>query len=115
MTLNLSPQLEARLVEVAKQEGVEPGALVEKLLTEYRPAKESPEEQQARVRALLAKWQEETQTVTADPVSAHELFRQWDEEDALMTDEEREAEDRLWEDFLKGINETRAALGMRLL
>ena len=32
-----------------------------------------------------------------------------------MTDEEMEAEDRLWEEFQKGINETRAAAGMRLL
>lgn len=91
MTLNISPQLETRLVEMARQEGVGPGALVEKLLTEYRPAKESPEQQPARVRALLAKSQEETRTVFPPPIptrpgetQTQALFRQWSEEDALM-------------------------------
>ena len=37
------------------------------------------------------------------------------EEDASMTDAERGAEDRLWEEFLKSLNATRAALGSRQL
>lgn len=32
-----------------------------------------------------------------------------------MTDEERDAADELWEAFEKGIDETRAAQGMRTL
>ncbi len=43
------------------------------------------------------------------------LFARWAEEDARMTNEEREAEDRLWQDFVDGINRTRDSLGMRRL
>lgn len=52
---------------------------------------------------------------TAPRISAHELFAQWDAEAAHMIDEEREPEDRQWDDFQKGINETRAELEMRPL
>jgi PHD/YefM family antitoxin component YafN of YafNO toxin-antitoxin module len=67
------------------------------------------------VRAKLRQWQKETNTVTSPAIPAGELFAQWAAEDVNMTDEEKEAEDRLWEDVQSGINETRAALGMRQL
>jgi hypothetical protein len=43
------------------------------------------------------------------------LFAQWAVEDARKTPEETAQEDRLWEQFEAGINETRDALGMRRL
>jgi hypothetical protein len=47
--------------------------------------------------------------------SAAELFATLDKEADRMSEAERDAEDRLWDDFQRGINETRASLGMRLL
>jgi len=67
------------------------------------------------VLAKLKQWQEETQTQTGPVISSQEQFAQWDLEDAAMTDEERVAEGKLWKEFEKGINENRAALGMRQL
>jgi outer membrane phospholipase A len=72
-----------------------------------------PQTQKQQVLDTLHQWQKETGGETATRTSAHELFSQWDAEAAQMTDEEREAEDSLWEDFQKGINDTRAELGMR--
>jgi PHD/YefM family antitoxin component YafN of YafNO toxin-antitoxin module len=69
--------------------------------------------QATAVQAKLHQWQKETETETFPAVSAHQLFSRWAEEDAQMTDEEKEAEDYLWQDFEKGVNETRAVLGMR--
>ena len=38
MTINVSPLTEARLFDFARQEGIDPGALVEKMVEAYRPA-----------------------------------------------------------------------------
>lgn len=35
MTLTVSPQTEAKLIDVAKQEGIDPSKLIEKLIQEY--------------------------------------------------------------------------------
>ena len=48
-----------------------------------------------------------------DPTLA--LFAQWAEEAKAMTPEEQAQEQRLWEQFETGINEARAASGMRRL
>jgi hypothetical protein len=84
----------------------------------------STEEKQSdprnRVRELLAQWQAEDHTPLRSPTPARPgetptqaLFRKWAEEDALMSDEEKDAEDRLWEEIEKGIQENRLALGTR--
>jgi hypothetical protein len=65
--------------------------------------------------AKLRQWQQETNTVTSPAIPAGELFAQWAEEDANMTDEEKEAEDRLWQDFHKGIDNERRKAGMRTI
>lgn len=67
------------------------------------------------VAAKLRQWQAQDSKSLMPDIPTHTLFAQWAEEDAQMTDDEREAEDRLWEDVQKGINETRATLGMRCL
>jgi len=51
----------------------------------------------------LHKWQEQDGTRLMPDIPTQTLFAQWAEEDAQMTAEEREAEDRLWEDFEKGL------------
>ena len=93
LTVELTPAEEARLVAAAKQEGVEPAELVRKLMTEHLPSTAPDEE--------------------TDPTLA--LFAQWGEEDARKTPEEIAAEERMWEEFEKGINAVRQAQGMRLL
>jgi hypothetical protein len=37
MTINVSPQIEATLFDFARQEGIDPVALIEKMVREYRP------------------------------------------------------------------------------
>lgn len=67
------------------------------------------------VLAKLHAWQEETATRTTPAIATQELFAQWDAQDAAMSEEERLAESQLWDAFEKGINDNRAALGMRAL
>jgi hypothetical protein len=128
LTIELSPDEEARLARAAAQEGLDPAALARKLLTERLPAGAGADSSngeaalppQEKVRALLARWQAQDNTpVIPGPeplpgeTPTEALFRTWDEEDARMTEEERAAAERLWEDFQRGVNETREALGMR--
>lgn len=87
LTIDLSPAEEARLKVAARQKGLAPSALAKQLVAEHLPVE--------------------------DPTLA--LFAQWAEEAKAMTPEEREQEQRLWEQFEIGINETREASGMRLL
>jgi hypothetical protein len=44
-----------------------------------------------------------------------ELFKKWREEDAKMTPEEIEAENRLFDEIIEGINEVRRNSGMRTI
>jgi hypothetical protein len=73
-----------------------------------------------RVHELLVQWQTEDRTPLRSPMPARPgetptqaLFRKWAEEDARMSDEEKDAEDRLWAEIEKGIQENRLALGTR--
>jgi len=95
----------------AMQSGLAPEAFAEKLIREHLPAAPSDNELDAKLR----QWQEQDNTKLMPSRTATELFAEWDKEDANMTEEEREAEGQLWEDFQQGINKTRAELGMRLL
>ena len=91
LTIELTPTEQARLEAAAQREGIAPADLARKLVTEHLPA-------------AVEKGGEE------DPTLA--LFAQWAEEDARMTPEEFEQDRRLWEQFEKGVNESRQALGM---
>lgn len=80
----------------------------------------SPANPKERVCALLAKWRTEDNTPTPSPIPTRNgetptqaLFRKWEEEDSAMTEEEREAEDRLWQDIEKSLHENRFNLGSR--
>lgn len=55
--------------------------------------------------AKLRLWQQQDGTPLLPDVPAQTLFAQWAEEDARMTDAEREAEDRLWQDMEQGLAE----------
>ena len=90
LTIELTPEQEARLAEAAQREGIEPGALAQKLVADHLPP-----------------------AIEQDPTLA--LFEQWRQEEALLTPEEIEQESRLWESVEHGINAARAEQGMRLL
>ncbi|MFN3649768.1 MAG: hypothetical protein ACK47B_09310 [Armatimonadota bacterium] len=94
LTIELSPEEQARLADAASREGLAPEELARKLLCEHlAPAAEgSPPD---------------------DPTLA--LFRQWEAEGAARTADEARGENELWEQFQTNVNETRAALGMRKL
>jgi hypothetical protein len=94
LTIDLTPEEEARLIAIARQKGVAPQECARQLLTEHLPGLTS-------------------NSAREDPALA--LFAQWEQEDARKTPEEIADEDRLWEEFEQGINETRKALGMRPL
>ena len=111
VTIALSPFEESQLCLKARQLGLPPTELIKRWITENPPAM-TPEE---KVAAKLREWQEPDKAFLAPEIPAQVLFAQWAEEDALMTDEEKEEADRLWERFEKRINETRSTLGMRLL
>lgn len=96
LTLDLTPTEEAQLKTAAHQKGVDPASLLKQLMSEHLPElAASPE------------------ALPEDPTLA--LFAQWAKEDAQVTPEEVAEENRLWEEFERGINETRDALGMRHL
>jgi hypothetical protein len=93
LTIELTPEQEARLAAAARQEGLEPADLARKIVTEHLPPAIPGDKE--------------------DPTLA--LFAQWAKEDEQMTPEEIEQEGRLWRDFERGVNETRQSQGMRQL
>lgn len=111
IVVNLSPSEEARLSDAALRSGLEPEEVVRKLLSEHLPGLGPNDE----LDNVLSDRQKKDNIKLMPSHTAAELFGKWDREASLMTDAEREAEDQLWEDFQKGINETRAELGMRQL
>lgn len=94
LIIDLTPEEEARLEAAALQKGVAPQECVRQLLAAHLPD-------------LIYKGAQE------DPTLA--LFEKWRQEDALKSPDEAADEDRLWEEFEKGINQTRQSLGMRRL
>ena len=92
LTIDLTPAEEARLTAAARRAGLAPAEAARKLVTEHLPPAPEGEE---------------------DPTLA--LFAQWDAEDRQMTPEEAAEEQRVWERFEGGVNETRQELGMRHL
>jgi hypothetical protein len=113
MWIDLTPGEEARLAAAARRIGVSPAEFVRRLALEHLP--DEPALTETAVDAKLGQWQQQDGTSLAPDIPARAMFAAWAEEDAKMTDAERDAEDRLWEDFQKGINETRTELGLRQL
>jgi hypothetical protein len=120
MSLELTPEAETILRQQAEREGVSIDELVMRTFTKRQSAQSAVSEaEQERVLALLRQWQHDTPPVaspapndgTLTPSEA--LFRQWEQEDAALTDEQRAEQEKLWQDYQQGINEERAAAGMR--
>jgi hypothetical protein len=113
LIVDLNPSEEARLSSAAKATGLAPAELIKKLVTEHLPA--VPTLDEGELDAKLRTWQQQDGTKLMPDVPTQTLFAQWAEEDAQMTDEEREAEDRLWEDLEKGLIENSRVLQLRQL
>ena len=102
IVVNLTPAEEARLFRVATDSGIAPEELVRKLVSEHLPAANPVDEMRRRIR----EWQIQDRTPALPPASANPgltptgaLFQKWAEEDAQRTDQEIEADDRLWSDY----------------
>lgn len=121
MSLDVRPEIENMVRQRAAAEGVSIDDLLARTFApgkKLQPAGDPVE----HVRQLLVRWQSEDRTPIMPPVPLRNgetptqaLFRSWKEEDARMTEEEKEAEDLLWEDIEKGLNENRSTLRLRRL
>jgi len=110
MSLQLAPEVEQRVREQADAEGVSVSDLVARYFppmpaTPPRPEIPDEETEIERVQALLTKWQAETgdaALMNREHRTLAELSAQWAAEDALLTDEQREADHRLQEEYERG-------------
>jgi hypothetical protein len=122
MSLDISPEIEDIILERAREEGVSVNDL---LAQAFAPEKHTvatplPTEPKARVQAILAQLQAVDNTPQMPPIETlsgetptRAMFREWEAEAANMTDEEREAEDRLWADIEMSILENGRKLKRR--
>ena len=113
LILDLTASEEAQISAAAKQRGMAPAELVKKLVKEHLPA--LPTVDEIDLDAKLQEWQRETQTELRPMISNQELLAKWAEEDARMSDEEREAEDRLWDELEPALTEHGRVLHLRRL
>jgi hypothetical protein len=95
VTLNISPQVEARLFDFAKQEGIDPAALVEKMVKAYHPEVAVPTGYTAENDPLMARLDARIAQAPTDEVAI------------------QEAEADLAE-FMRNMNASRKELGARL-
>jgi len=96
MTLNVSPQVEATLFDFARQEGIDPAALVEKMVKAYRPSSPIPPVYTAENDPLMARIEELIAQAPTDPRAIQEA----------------EADLR---EFKRNMNAPRKEIGARLL
>ncbi len=122
MPLQLSPELETIVLERAVEEGVSVENLLARIFVSKDSQAQSAINPQERVKSLLTRLSIEDGAVSQyqencryGGSSAKALFQKWEEEESQLTEEEREAEDRLWADFQFGLDEERFKSGMRTL
>jgi hypothetical protein len=118
LLIDLTPTEEARLSDAAIQSGLAPEELVRKLISEHLPTPNPIEEMRRRIREWQA--QDNTPILPLAPTPpgltpTAALFQKWAEEDAQKTDNEIADDERLWEDYKRGIDEERTKAGMRTL
>ena len=115
LVISFSPDEEKRLVTAAKQRGIAPEKLVKQTMLEQLPQSLPPTPAHVREElfAKLRLWQQQTNTPVRPHVPAHELFARWEAEDSLRTEEQIEADERLWEEIEKGIAENGGKLSFR--
>ena len=122
MSLDLSAEIENVVRERAAAEGVSVNDLLARTFIHNKAQTSLPTDPKEHVQTLLAQWQAEDNTFLRHPLltrpgetPTQTFFRKWREEDFKMTDEEREAEDRLWEDLELGLKENSRDLRLRRL
>lgn len=118
MSLDLSEHAASILEQEASRAGVSVDTLIERT---FAP-KTASVNQTERIKSLLNQWQRVDGTPTATPASndgsmtpSEALFRQWEQEAEQMTDEERQAESQLWQQFQEDIYAERRASGMPVM
>ena len=91
LTIELTPQEEARLARAARRKGVPPMQFVKELVIEHLPAS----------------------SVLREPTGGHDcpVFAQWDAEDAELTDDEVIVAELDWNELKTRMNESRALTG----
>jgi hypothetical protein len=96
MTLNVSPFIEAKLIDFARQEGVDPATLVERMLKAYHPASKPSSTYTAENDPLMARLEARIAEAPTDPLTI------------------KDAEEDLAE-FMRNMNAPRKETGGRLL
>ena len=106
-----TPDEEARFSDAARRVGLAPEEWLKQIALERLI--DAPAGADEEIDLKLRERQERDGTALTPDVPARILFARWADEDARMADEEREAEDRLWEDLEKGLAENRGVLRLR--
>lgn len=107
------PDEEIRLSAAARRNGLAPEEWLKQIALESLP--DVPDGNNDEIDSKLRQRQERDGTALAPDVPARTLFAQWAEEDAQMTDEEREAEDRLWKEIEEVLAANRGVLQLKRL
>jgi hypothetical protein len=122
MSLDLSEYAASILEQEASRAGVSVNTLIERTFAPKRALVNQSVNQAERIKSLLDQWQRADGTPSAAPASndssmtpSEALFRQWEQEAEQMTEEERQAEAQLWQQFQQDINAERRANGMPLM
>jgi hypothetical protein len=93
LSIELTPDEEARLQAAAREQGLDPAICAHRLLTEHLPP----------LGADAAQASERDRTI--------ELFEQWEAEDATDDPEEIARRNQEWEELKAQMNATRAEMG----
>jgi hypothetical protein len=72
ITLNVSPQVEAKLFDFARQEGIHPSELVERMLKAYQPLATTPSVYTAANDPLMARLEARIAQAPTDPAAIQE-------------------------------------------
>lgn len=92
LTIELTPEQEARLADAAQKEGAEPSVLVSKWISEHLPPAKAQAAPDAENQAVI------------------DLLRSWREEDATDDDQELERRDIENEALMKNLQANRLTL-----
>ncbi len=105
VTISFSQSEESYLAAVARQTGLAPAELIKRITLEnlppLTPSPLSVSEENDAIDAKLRLWQQKEGTPLMPDRSTADLYAEWEQEDARVTDEERDAEDRLWAEIEK--------------
>ena len=98
LTVDFTPNEEARIQAAARQEGVEPADVLKSLVAQHLPPLDET------WRSKLRHWQEQEGLHLPPVIPARELFSKQDGEYQAMTEAERDAEDQLWVEIEAALN-----------